>query len=316
MTTYSGYTPMGVGAITHDLTGATNDLALNFTYNAGGQIASRTATSSNSAYMFNDTYTVNRGYTVNGLNQYTSSGAVTPTYDGKGNLTSGGGPVYEYSTKNELVRSGPSFPTFYHDPLGRLDTITASASAATKFQYDGAQISAELDISNGMARRYVYGASADEPLIQYEGTDFSTPRYLLADERGSIIATTDGSGNLLGANSYDEYGIPATTNTGRFQYTGQAWIPELGMYSYKARIYSPTLGRFLQTDPAGYVDGPNWYAYVANDPVNGTDPSGLTYVQDYISATATTYYFSITTTTTYWVSTNDGGARRSLPVCR
>ena len=47
------------------------------------------------------------------------------------------------------------------------------------------------------------------------------------------------------------------------------------MYYYKARIYSPTLGRFLQTDPIGYGDGLNWYNYVGGDPVNATDPSGL-----------------------------------------
>lgn len=50
----------------------------------------------------------------------------------------------------------------------------------------------------------------------------------------------------------------------------------MGLVYYRARYYDPSVGRFTARDPVGYLDGLNRYAYVGNNPVNFTDPLGLT----------------------------------------
>lgn len=49
-----------------------------------------------------------------------------------------------------------------------------------------------------------------------------------------------------------------------------------GAANVDARYFDPVEGRFLSEDPAGFVDGPNKYTYVHNNPVNYVDPDGLT----------------------------------------
>jgi RHS repeat-associated protein len=277
-TTYGYDTAARLSTVTQ---GSANTLTLGYTQ--GAQINART--NSNPSFTNSPAASALATSSIDGLNRISSIGSTPVGYDARGNLTSDGSGSYSYNAYNLLISATQSgvIATLAYDAANRLSNITRNG-VTTRFLYDGCDVVAEYDGSGNVLRRYVHGLRNNEPLVWFEGSGTTDVRFFHADERGSIASVTDSSGTTRSINTYDAYGYRTSSNAtfaGRFGFTGQVYLSEIGLHDFKARVYSASFGRFMQPDPSGYVDGMNWYGYAHGDPVNRFDPTGLDDVATY-----------------------------------
>ncbi|HZN06928.1 MAG TPA: RHS repeat-associated core domain-containing protein [Pyrinomonadaceae bacterium] len=208
--------------------------------------------------------------TYNDANRLTQKGAATFTYDANGNLTSDGTNTYTWNARNQLASiSGPSLTaSFQYDAFGRRVNKTING-ASTSYLYDDFTVVKET--SSGPTVDFL--ATGWDKV--FSRTDGSGSLGFLTDGLGSTLALTDSSGVVQTSYTYDPFGntTAAGGSSNTTQFTGRE-NDATGLYFYRSRYYSPVLQRFISEDPIGIAGGINLYAYVANDPVNFSDPLG------------------------------------------
>jgi RHS repeat-associated protein len=273
----SGATP-GAHTYTYDSTSQlTNDSTTTYTYDLNGN---RTMA----------------GYQTGTANRLSNDGTFTYTYDNEGNLTQkskGSGLetwYYAYDNLNHLtsVRQTSNgstnllLVTYTYDVFGQRATEakwkTGGSTVTTRFAYDGQQVWAELNTSNVVQIRYVFGDGLTQLWARIDvGVGL---RWELTDRLGSVRDVVDATGaTILDHLDYDGFGKlteTSSSNGGRYTYTADAYDRDSGLAHTPNREYAVATGRWLQQDPIVFRAGdPNLYRYVGNDATNATDPSGL-----------------------------------------
>jgi len=249
-------------------------------------------------------------FTSNEDNEYTAAGSLTDlAYDDLGNLieaTDDDGLwryVYDWSNRLIEVHRRDSqvgywqlHASYYYDAVNRRveKSVGSINPVSTWYLCLGSQVVEEragisLLISD-VLRSFVYGQSADDVIAMVDETSGASGAfyYYLLDRIGSVVGLLSDSGSVLEKYDYSEFGSMTIRDSGGvirhggsqygnpYGYTGRRYDAETGLWYYRNRMYDSRMGRFLQRDPAGYVDGVNLYAYVSNSPLVFNDPSGLT----------------------------------------
>jgi RHS repeat-associated protein len=190
--------------------------------------------------------------------------------------------TFTWSADNRLASfavAGGASVTMDYDAFGRLVRRSVNGSARSYFLWDGDNLLAELDgTAAGKVAEYSwYGLDNLHAIVRE-----AFAHHAETDALGNVRALTNLTGLVTRTNTYDEWGrLIAATDTAlgdsaRVRWKGALWLgPEAELYYMRNRWYEPWTGRFISEDPIGLSGGINPYAFLAAEPINGSDPFGL-----------------------------------------
>ena len=214
-----------------------------------------------------------------------TAGSNTYCYDKNGNI-------------NRRVIGGSSTYNLAYDAENHLTAVNGATSATLVYDGDGNRVKATVgSTTTAYLGNYFEYSGSTMKKTYYAGTTRvavrvgSTISYLLTDHLGSTTNTINTSGTETGELRYKAWGETRYTSGSTptsVRFTGQRQESTLGgtegLYFYDSRWYDPALGRWAQPDfiiPNPY-DSQSWdrYAYVNNNAVRYTDPSGHMLIGD------------------------------------
>ncbi len=181
-----------------------------------------------------------------------------------------------------------------------LTTLTERWLEGTAANY-GVVLWATNETTDGYDLRFrasEYATTTERPYLQVTYSTSSKTVYFLKDHLGSVRATVDNTGAVVGYDDYDPWGYilanrslatpwSSVQGTAKNKFTSKEWDDEFGVnWNYfGARYYDPQIGRWMSVDPAFYRWSPERYfksglfsispyVYVRNNPLNRFDPDG------------------------------------------